>query len=591
VSRIQLKIIGALSALVVTVVFVTGLLAERGLREQVREDTERSLAESARLVRLLVAGIPFEPEHARALLDVAGEAAEVTHARVTLIAASGRVLADSEVPEAEISGLDDHSTRPEVREALAGRVGRSTRFSRSVKRTLVYVAVPGPRSGSNASPGVIRLSLGLDRADAAVADLRGELVAAGALGLVAALGLAFALSLVTLRPIRELANVVSDIAAGQLGRQLHWGADDERGAIARAINRMAQQMRQQLAAAESERAQLDSVLASMVEGVLVVDAEGRIILANPRLRELLSAWGEVEGRPLPEVFREPEIDRAFEEASHSDELVARELEIRRPHERVLLLHAARFPIRGPRAGTVFVLHDVTDLRRVDKIRRDFIANASHELRTPLTAIQGFADTLASGELDDEQRRSYLEVISRNAQRMSALIEDLLALSRIESGGHELDITEVDVGRIAEMTVEDFAPRFEQAGLTAHLDVRPCPMARADRQAVEQILDNLLSNAARYTNAGGHVQITVEPKDGRVRLSVADDGIGIPEHSRERIFERFYRVDAARSRALGSTGLGLAIVKHLAAKMGGEIRVESELGVGSCFTVTLPGSRA
>jgi two-component system phosphate regulon sensor histidine kinase PhoR len=589
-SRIQLKIIGVLSALVVTVVFVTGMLAERGLRAQVMADLEHSLVVHGRLVGQLVSEHPFDEAHAAALDRVATRAADDTLARVTLIRADGRVLADSEVPEDEIPGLDDHSTRPEVREALAGRVGRDVRFSRSVKRTLLYVAIPGPLDRAGRPTGAIRLSIGVDRAEAAVADLRGELVAAGALGLAAALALSFLLSVLTLRPIRELADVVSDIAAGQLGRQLHWGAHDERGAIARAINRMAQQMREQLATAESERAQLDSVLASMVEGVLVVDSEGRIVLANPRLRELLSAWGEVEGRPLPEVFREPQVDRAFEEASHSDELVVRELEIRRPHERVLLMHAARFPRRGPRAGTVFVLHDVSDLRRVDKVRRDFIANASHELRTPLTAIQGFADTLASGDVDAEQQRGYLEVISRNTQRMSALIEDLLALSRIEADGHRLEIGEVDVGRIAEMTVADFAPRFEQAGLTAKVHVHPCPMARADRQAVEQILDNLLSNAARYTNAGGHVDVTVEPKDDRVVITVADDGIGIPEHSRERIFERFYRVDAARSRALGSTGLGLAIVKHLVGRMGGEIRVESELGVGSRFTVTLPAAR-
>ena len=437
---------------------------------------------------------------------------------------------------------------------------------------------------------MIRLALDTERVDRAEAALRRDLLSAAALGLLAALVLSYAFSWLTLRPIRDLAEVVSDVAAGQLGRQLQWGARDERGAIVRAINRMAQQLREQLAAAQSGRAQLDSVLASMVEGVLVVDGSGRIVLANPRLRELLSAWGELEGRRLPEVFREPAIDEAFAEACRSAVPVVRDIELRRAPQQVLLMHAAGFPHAGPRAGTVIVLHDVTEVRRVDEIRRDFIANASHELRTPLTAIQGFADTLAGRELDEQQRRHYLDVIVRNAQRMSDLIDDLLALARIERGSAELELADVDVARVAETSVADFGPRFEQAGLRVSLALRPCPPARADRRALEQILANLLGNAARYTNPGGRVEVVVEPAAaGGVSIVVADDGIGIPEHALERIFERFYRVDAARSRALGSTGLGLSIVKHLVAGMGGEIRVESQLGKGSRFTVTLPAA--
>lgn len=589
-SRIQLKIFGALSLLVIAVVAGTGLLIERDLQKRVMRDIEQTLDDDARVVALLTADLPLSLANRARLQRAALAAADATNARVTLIAGDGRVVADSDVPADELDDLENHAERTEVRAALEGRIGRSSRFSRSVKQTLVYHAIPAAGE-ANRTAGVIRVSLATDRIDAATAELRDDLVGAAALGLIAALGLSFALSLLTLRPIRELASVVSDIASGQLSRQLHWEVNDERGAIAGAINRMAQQMREQLAAAESKRDQLDSVLSSMAEGVLVVGADGRVILANPRLCELLSAWGDIEGRPLPEVFRDPEIDQALREASHSDETVVREFEIRSPRQRVLLLHAEPFPNEGPRAGTVIVLNDITDVRRVDKVRRDFIANASHELRTPLTAIQGFADTLASGELAAEQQRQYLEVIARNAQRMSDLIEDLLALSRIEQGGHELDVTDIDIGRIAEMTLADFGPRFGKAGLATSLQVHECPLARADRRAVEQILNNLLSNAARYTNEGGHVDVTIEPQDGAVSLRVADDGIGIPEHSLERIFERFYRVDAARSRALGSTGLGLAIVKHLVAQMHGEIQVESRLDVGSRFTVTLPAASA
>ncbi|MDG2049507.1 MAG: ATP-binding protein [Myxococcota bacterium] len=580
-----------LSLLVLTVVVVMGVLNERQLQKRLMRETVRTLKIDSRMTAFTLPQGPISRPNRAALQKAAIRASQATGARVTLIDTAGDVIADSDVPKAQLDRLDNHATRPEVQEAMLGRVGQSSRFSQSIKRTLVYYAIPYQVAPEDKISGVIRLSLGIDRVNAAVRQLRLELLNAAVIGLLASIGLSFALSLLTLRPIRELAEVVSDIAAGQLGRQLHWGARDERGAISRSINRMAQQMREQLAEAESERGQLDSVLSSMAEGVLVVGANGRIILANPRLREFLEAWGDIEGRLLPEVVRNPHLDQALREASLSEGPVVRELEIRAPQPRILLLHAERFPKDGERVGTVIVINDVTDVRRVDKVRRDFIANASHELRTPLTAIQGFADTLATGDIDAPQQQHYLEVIARNAQRMSDLIEDLLALSRIEQDGFTLEIAEIDLQRIAEMTLSDFEPRFEKAGLALRFHAEPCPLALADRRAVEQILTNLLSNAARYTNEGGHVDLSVSAEGDRVMLHVKDDGIGIPEHSRERIFERFYRVDAARSRAVGSTGLGLAIVKHLVSQMHGDISVESELEQGSCFTVSLPSAEA
>ena len=590
-SRLQLKIFGVLSLLVLTVVVVTGVLNERQLQRRLMREIEQTLEVDSRMTALTLPQGPISRPHRAALQEAALRASQATGARVTLIDAFGEVIADSEVPDSQIDRLDNHATRPEIQEALKGRTGQSTRFSQSVKRTLVYYAIPFQTNLGDQLEGVIRLSLGIDRVESAILELRVELLNAAAVGLLASLGLSFALSLITLRPIRELADVVSGIASGQLGRQLHWGARDERGAIARSINRMAQQMRAQLADAESERDRLDSVLSGMAEGVLVVAEDGRIILANPRLREFLEAWGDVEGRPLPEVFRNPELDHALQEASLSDAPVVRELELRAPQPRTLLLHAERFPREGPRAGTVIVINDITDIRRVDKVRRDFIANASHELRTPLTAIQGFADTLATGNIETPQQQHYLEVIARNAQRMSDLIDDLLALSRIEQDGFDLEITQVDLRRIAEMALSDFQTRFEKAGLELRFHPEPCPLALGDRRAIEQVLSNLLSNAARYTNEGGHVDLSVSAEADRVLLRVRDDGIGIPEHSRERIFERFYRVDAARSRAVGSTGLGLAIVKHLVSQMDGEISVESELEAGSCFTVSMPAAES
>jgi two-component system phosphate regulon sensor histidine kinase PhoR len=263
-------------------------------------------------------------------------------------------------------------------------------------------------------------------------------------------------------------------------------------------------------------------------------------------------------------------------------IAVREMTVRAEKERVLLMHASGFPEDGPRAGTVAVFHDVTELRRVDQVRRDFIANASHELRTPLTSIRGFADTLSNSKVPPEDLDQYLDVIVRNAQRMSDLIDDLLTLSRIESDAANLQFGSVDIHRLIETVAAEFAPRFREGSISVAIHGDDVPDCRCDRDAFEQVISNLLSNAARYSNEGSQVDVRLEVQGDRVEVSVTDTGIGIPKDDLERIFERFYRVDAARSRALGSTGLGLSIVKHLVRAMGSEIQVESELGKGTTF---------
>ena len=247
----------------------------------------------------------------------------------------------------------------------------------------------------------------------------------------------------------------------------------------------------------------------------------------------------------------------------------------------------RFPSEGPPAGSLAVFHDVTEVRRVDKVRRDFIANASHELRTPLTSIQGYAETLASGDLRPEDSERCIETILRNAGRMRDLIDDLMELSRIENEASVIEHARVDAVRLARELLIDLRRRLERAELEAELLTQSAPDAWCDRSALEHVLENLLTNAIRYTDAGGQIRVGIEPKADLLEITVEDTGIGIPEQSRDRIFERFYRVDAARSRAVGSTGLGLAIVRHLVQAMGGTIRVESEIGVGSRFLFTVP----
>ncbi len=581
----QLKLMAALTGLVALVVGVSGVLAERGLHERTLARLVASLEERARLVLEQVRDTPFSPAASAALDERADRAGAAAAARVTLVAADGTVVGDSDVPLERLPELENHARRPEIEQALRGAVGHATRQSETVGRQLFYLAIPAGPAGR----GAVRLAVDLADLEAAISELRGRLLLAGLVGLVAALLLSYVLTRITLHPIGEMRRAVASIAGGDLDARLPLRWRDELGEISSAINRMAEQLRERLEEATGEKEQLRAVLDGMVEGVLVVDAAGKIVLANDRLREFTGVWTDVRGRTPLEAIRDRQLDEIIQEAAASEEAVFRELSLLRRPPRTLRVHAVRFPSAGrPRMGTVAVVHDVTELSRLEQVRQDFVANASHELRTPLAAIRGFAETLLhGGELSEPERRSYLEIIDRHARRLTNLVGDLLELSRIERREAGFELARVDVAGLADVLVRDSRPRFEEKRLAVAQRVTGSPVAWADAQAVEQILTNLLDNAAKYTPAGGRIEVVVEGEPELVRVRVADTGIGIPREDLGRIFERFYRVDKARSRALGGTGLGLSIVKHLVQRLGGEISVESEPGQGSSFAFTLP----
>jgi two-component system phosphate regulon sensor histidine kinase PhoR len=314
-----------------------------------------------------------------------------------------------------------------------------------------------------------------------------------------------------------------------------------------------------------------------------------VILANARLRELFGVWGPVEGRPALEVIRRSDVDAALAEAARSAEPVVCAIQLGGVAPRHLEMHAVRFPGHGALLGTVAVFHDVTELHRLEGMRREFVANVSHELRTPLTAIRGFAETLRGSELPDEQRRQYLDVILRHGDRLTALIDDLLQLSQIEGGTRTLAIEPLDLAPLTRSLLQDLKPRLEASRLRAEVKAAGAPRALADRRALEQVLLNLLDNAIKYTEPGGEIEIALAAAGGSVRIDVSDTGIGIPEADRSRVFERFYRVEKARSRDLGGTGLGLAIVKHLVQAQRGDVFVSQRDGRGTTLSVRLPAA--
>jgi two-component system phosphate regulon sensor histidine kinase PhoR len=587
--KTQLKLMGALSALVILVVVMAGAFAERGLRRTEMQRIETTLEAEAGLVRQLVHGIPFSIAATEHLDAIADRAAPAAGARVSLISRDGTVVGDSDVSVESLPRVENHADRPEIQAAFEGSVGHSTRRSRTVGRRLLYVAVPV----DGGAGGAVRLALDLSDVDAAVMQLRTELIAAGAVGLVAALALSFVLSWITLRPIQEMRQGIAAIAKGDLEKRLPLRIGGEVGDISTAINDLAEQLRLRLAEVSSEKERLQTVLNGMVEGVLVTDASGNIVLANDRVREFYGVWGPVVGRSVIESIRDAELVALMAEAENLDEPVSRQISVDRAGTLTLRVYAARFPPgRGPRMGTVAVLHDVSELMRLEQVRRDFVANASHELRTPLAAVRGFAETLLnSDDLSDADRRSYMEIIDRHARRLGNLVGDLLELSKIEGSETSLEPVAVDVERLVEALLRDWGERFAQQEVDVSVGSAGSARAWADPQAVEQILTNLLDNALKYTERGGEIRVQIEGDGGSVRVDVADSGIGIPAGDLSRVFERFYRVDEARSRSLGGTGLGLSIVRHLVEAMGGEISVESELGKGSTFTFTLPPAEA
>ena len=383
--------------------------------------------------------------------------------------------------------------------------------------------------------------------------------------------------------------MASAIAAGDLSYRLPLRFGDELGEIAAALQRMSEQLRERAELATREKEQLQAVLNGMVEGVLVVDPDQRILLGNQQLRDFFGVASELRGRTALEAIRHAELAAVLKAAENADEPVSRAIEVAHPAHRTLRVHAVRLPPAGDaRAGTVAVLHDVTELMQLEKMRREFVANASHELRTPLAAIRGFAETLlGSSALSDADRRAYLEVIDRHARRLSTLVGDLLELSKIESRETNLERAAIDIDKLAETLLHDWRPRLAEKQLTATLSSERPGIAWADAQSCEQILSNLLDNAIKYTEPGGSIALRIGGDDRSVRIDVADTGMGIPQRDLGRIFERFYRVDQARSRSQGGTGLGLAIVKHLVQSLGGEIEVESQLGRGSTFSFSLP----
>jgi two-component system phosphate regulon sensor histidine kinase PhoR len=552
-------------------------------QQEMIEESRANLASQTQLARLLV----LSNKQVALPQQLAETIGTVIKSRVTLISPDGTVIGDSDVGQSRLAQLENHLQRPEVQEALKHGSGTALRYSDTLRTMMLYSAMT---YGSVKTEGVIRLAMPLEYLASARKTLHGIVGGATVVTILIALLFSYILSNLTSKPLRDMADAAARIGYGGCKAKIPVVSKDEIGILAGVLNDMSERIEDQVQCLSTEKQRLDTILRSMGEGVMVTDSEGVITLVNPAFRTLFSISGEVEGKKLVEISRHPDLLEAFNDLGKPDvnELV-REVSIQ-PNDCTLFTHWVPLNVDGIRMGIVAVFHDISDLKKAENMRRDFVANVSHELRTPVTIIKGYAETLLDGALESDpvHAKRFVEIISSHSERLTNLINDILTLSSLESKEALLELNPLDVsGTIAKgcMLLQERAAQKNIAVINETIS-SALPKVIADQGRLEQVVVNLLENAIKYTPDGGSVRLFTEDSEEFVRVSVSDTGIGIPFKDLPRIFERFYRVDEARTREQGGTGLGLAIVKHIVQLHGGNVSVTSDPGKGSVFSFTL-----
>jgi two-component system phosphate regulon sensor histidine kinase PhoR len=586
-SRFFWKLYAGYMALIVLTTTLVGIMvAQRIVRESLQE-TQNMLQAHAILLRdiavpMLEASIDVGLQRRLHLLGTA------ISTRFTVIRADGTIVADS---DEEPSHTDNHASRPEIIAARTQGFGTATRFSHTVHKRMMYVALPV--QVHDQLVGYVRTALPLTIVDSRLAYLR-TIVFLGA-GIAAVVGLLVGLFFArrVTQPLTSMTTIAASIASENYDQQVQTRARDEIGTLAGAFNRVTSRLRERMETLAREHNQLLAILGSMVEGVIAVDREERVVHMNQAAGTILHALPETSiGNHIWEITRvRPVVEILTDTIRGTGELVREVQIVEQPSDQRVELHAS--PLRnshGELTGAVVVLHDVTELRRLENVRREFVANVSHELRTPVTTIKGFIETLRDGTLDDrEQAEYFLEIIARHADRLHAIIEDLLSLSRLEQGAEaaELPRTETVLADVLQAAVQDCAAKAMARQVTVTVACDSALRARINAPLLEQAIVNLLNNAINYSKDNSKIWLEANQDGSELAIQVRDQGIGIPQQHLPRLFERFYRVDKARSRERGGTGLGLAIVKHITLAHGGRVSVTSAVGQGSTFSLHLP----
>jgi two-component system phosphate regulon sensor histidine kinase PhoR len=557
------------------IMVLASLFTELYITDTVRENHIKNLRDNLAVEATLIANnISFRTPSP--LDDLCRQLKEKTGSRVTIIALDGRVIGDS---DSDSSHMDNHGHRQEIQQASLSGTGMAVRFSDTLKYNFLYVAIKVERGAG--PEGFIRLSIPLKDVDASINLLRFKILSV-VLSVLMAAGV---FSLWQIERIRRLTGQIRDfsrsIARGELGRKLFFDRAGEFDEIAESLNTMSEELKNSIAAHEEERHRLNMILRSIPDALFIADAHGVILLSSLAARKL---FGEValRGKPFIEVVRNSEFLSLVEEVRKQQTAGIAELRIDSPLEQYCVVQVSPlFYNERELSGFVAVFHDITQLKKLEQTRKDFVANISHEIKTPITAIQGFADTLLEGALDDREHAvKFLQTIKANSERINSLVDDLMTISKLELGVIKVEKSSVDIQDVAEHVLTVLRDKAASKNLTIIAQVLPEPRTiEADRDRLIQILTNLVDNAIKFTERGG-VTFGDALENGKVYLFVEDTGIGIPQKHLPRLGERFYRVDPGRSRNMGGTGLGLAIVKHLVKAHGWDIKIESTHGKGT-----------
>ena len=581
------KVFSGTVAVILITAFVVYLVVLPTIDQDLRHNAELRVGHEATLSAELCQR-SYRPETTSfdlgALESVAGK---LTDSRFTVVDGAGAVLFDS---HELVSKMDNHLTRAEL-----SRPGEPvTRFSRTMGQEMTYIALPvtfGDRVVAYS-----RVAISVEDRENRVEDLRGAIRNGALLAGLLSLVLAWFFARHVTRPIGEIAELVSEIGAHQTTRRLEIRKQDELGRLAKAVNKMADELQGKISQVEQDRAEREAIFSAMVDGLLAVDTHQNILFINQPARQLLGNLAdEVKGVPVWELIRNRELLDVIE-ACLADK-VSKFAESRitsTGSERIVDLAAVSMSLPGGKFhGCVLEMRDVTELRRLEALRRDFVSNVSHELKTPLTAMRGYTEALLEdADMPEELRRSFLEKAHANTERLTAIVSDLLSLSRLQSEEHELAFEVLDVNELAPAMLEDMRDLADSRRIRLELDRPDAGLeVRADAEALVMAASNLLSNAIRYSPEGETVRMSVRGDGDEVRIEVIDHGPGIPAKEQERIFERFYRLDKARSRKLGGTGLGLAIVKNVMTSHGGRVEIKSAPGEGSRFSLLLRRAKA
>lgn len=581
-SPIFIRLYAGFAVVILFSILIVGLMVQRQIEQASLRDISNNLSSQAFILQQSFPNIGGQTQ--TQIQQTVEQIGRRVDTRITLLTKEGIVIADSEFTPEQ---MDNHRYRPEIIQANKSTIGQSQRYSRTLQKTMLYVAVPA--TASNSDLGYIRTALSTERIDKEINYLRRVIVIAASLTGLIALFIGYWLAMSFARPLRQMTLIANNYAHGRYQLRIPSHRRDEIGDLARSLNQMADISAQRFDIIKTERDQLSTILKSMNEGVITVTSEGLITHVNAAACRMLRTSSErCLGQSLKDIDRSNNLDQAFMQCHQQQSSVEQTIQLDGyTFARHYRLHVTLLK-QSHQAGAILVLQDITDVQRIDKMRADFVANASHELKTPITAIRGFAETLIESEtIDATIRQRFMRKIHGQSIRLSDLVSDLLALSRLESNDKAFN-TQVDLTQVVQRVCANLQAVAQSHKVVLELEIEGGQMTLlGDDNALGQMATNLIDNAIKYTAEMGTVTVQIKAQSGLAVLTVKDNGLGIDEADQERIFERFYRVNKARSQSLGGTGLGLAIVKHIVQNHRGNLHLKSKLNHGSTFTVEIP----